>query len=167
MGSVVIGLLAAVVEQAKDDYISIAKEEYARKGLWNRKDFDRKRLSGHMAMAYSSAVKFINKDPYHAMDNFSPDEIFDAWDKQMLHDLHTGDQVKILSDNTRLPKDTICKIEKICHDEYYIRNVDSQYCCWAKAADLILYYDETHCKDLSSRRSNSGSNRNPSRLRGD
>ena len=49
-----------------------------------------------------------------------------------------GDIVVVVSEDCRLPKDTICVVDKalpIWSDStaflpYYIRNIESEYCCW-------------------------------------
>ena len=52
--------------------------------------------------------------------------------------MKVGDIVTIISDNVRLPKGTTCEITNYSEltNEYYIRNVDSQYCCWVKPEDI-------------------------------
>lgn len=56
--------------------------------------------------------------------------------------MQKGQMVKIISDNLRIPRGTICVIEEIVsdiHDKpYYIRNVESEYCCWASSKDLQI-----------------------------
>lgn len=51
---------------------------------------------------------------------------------------------KIISDNTRLPKGTEVRIRTYSSttDEYYVQNVESEYCCWAKREDLDLCMDQ-------------------------
>lgn len=53
-----------------------------------------------------------------------------------------GDKVVVVSEDTRIPKGTICVVERVSgvHTEpndtciaiepYYIRNIESEYCCW-------------------------------------
>ena len=54
--------------------------------------------------------------------------------------MQKGQEVKVISENLRLPKGTICVVEEVVSDShdkpYYIRNVESQYCCWASRQDL-------------------------------
>ena len=56
--------------------------------------------------------------------------------------MNRGDLVIVKTDNCRLPKGTVCIVEEVLnetHDKpYYIRNRDSQYCCWASSGDLRL-----------------------------
>lgn len=57
-----------------------------------------------------------------------------------------GDIVVVITDDCRLPKNTICVIEKtlpawsdsvlFCPAPYYIRNIDSKYCCWVYEDDI-------------------------------
>ena len=51
---------------------------------------------------------------------------------------------RIITENTRLPKGTDVKIR--CYssvvDEYYVQNVESDYCCWVKKEDLDLCMDQ-------------------------
>ena len=54
----------------------------------------------------------------------------------------TGDKVKVVSDDCRLPKGTVCVTERVSavHTDpddvciaikpYYIRNIESEYSCW-------------------------------------
>ena len=54
---------------------------------------------------------------------------------------YVGKECFVISDNCRLPKGTKCVVEQYVIDEladknYYIRNLDSAYCCWASAEDL-------------------------------
>lgn len=49
-----------------------------------------------------------------------------------------GDNVTVISDNVRVSKGTKCRILDIYEGDYYIRNIDSEYCCWAKDEDLEL-----------------------------
>ena len=159
-----INLLAGIVEAAKNDYISTAKDEYARSGKWDRETFDVGYLTYSERQNWISALNFVKKDPYNAFQNFSPDEIFDAWDKLMKNDIHARDQVMVVSENTRLPYGTICKVERVYNDEYYIRNIDSKYCCWAKIEDIMLFYDATHCRKFEEAKTKTGKNRTASHI---
>lgn len=55
-----------------------------------------------------------------------------------------GDIVVVVTDDCRLPKDTICVIEKVISIfsdslalcPYYIRNIESDYCCWVYTEDI-------------------------------
>ena len=52
-----------------------------------------------------------------------------------------GKKAVIITDNLRLPKGTTCEVIQWINPEldsknYYIRNLDSQYCCWASSQDL-------------------------------
>jgi len=54
--------------------------------------------------------------------------------------MQKGQEVKVISEDIRLPKGTICVVEEVVNDSYdkpyYIRNIESQYCCWASSKDL-------------------------------
>lgn len=52
--------------------------------------------------------------------------------------MRVGDIVLVATDNCRIPKGIECEIMMYSSvtDQYYIRNVDSEYCCWAKKEDL-------------------------------
>jgi hypothetical protein len=46
-----------------------------------------------------------------------------------------GELVVVTSDDCRLPKGTVCAVMYITEagvTSYYIRNVESDYCCWAR-----------------------------------
>lgn len=52
-----------------------------------------------------------------------------------------GKKAVIITDNLRLPKGTICEVIQWINPEldsknYYIRNIESDYCCWASSQDL-------------------------------
>lgn len=52
-----------------------------------------------------------------------------------------GKKVRIITDNLRLPKGTTCEVIQWISPEldaknYYIRNIESDYCCWASSQDL-------------------------------
>lgn len=52
--------------------------------------------------------------------------------------MRVGDIVLVTTDNCRIPRDTRCVIEAYTStmDQYYIRNIESQYCCWVRKEDL-------------------------------
>ena len=58
--------------------------------------------------------------------------------------MQIGDIVTVVTDNCRLPKGTQCEIMTYSKttDQYYIRNVDSEYCCWAKKDDIYRIQKE-------------------------
>lgn len=52
----------------------------------------------------------------------------------------------VISDSCRLPKGTRCQVIHYISDElsdknFYIRNLESDYCCWASAGDLRFLDD--------------------------
>lgn len=50
-----------------------------------------------------------------------------------------GQHVVVCTDDIRMPKGTECvvmEIVKTTYKPYYIRNVNSEYCCWANVQDL-------------------------------
>lgn len=54
---------------------------------------------------------------------------------------YIGKQCVVVTDNCRLPKYSRCKIvqwidPEIDKKNYYICNIDSEYCCWASSQDL-------------------------------
>lgn len=52
-----------------------------------------------------------------------------------------GKKAVIITDNLRLPKGTTCEVIQWINPEldsknFYIRNIESDYCCWASSQDL-------------------------------
>lgn len=52
-----------------------------------------------------------------------------------------GKKAVIITDNLRLPKGTKCEVIQWINPEldsknFYIRNIESDYCCWASSQDL-------------------------------
>ena len=52
--------------------------------------------------------------------------------------LQIGDRMQTINDNGRLPSGTDVIVTFICEksEEVYVRNADSNYCCWYKIGDL-------------------------------
>ena len=54
---------------------------------------------------------------------------------------YIGKKVAVISDNCRIPKGTLCIVVQwispaLDFKNFYIRNWESDYCCWASAEDL-------------------------------
>ena len=52
--------------------------------------------------------------------------------------MQIGDIVTVVTDNCRIPRGTKCEIVAYVStlDQYYIRNIESEYCCWVKKEDI-------------------------------
>ena len=60
---------------------------------------------------------------------------------------------KIITDNTRLPNGTEVNVllySKVI-DEYYVKNVESDYCCWVKKEDLDVRPEDIPVRIRSER----------------
>lgn len=94
----------------------------------------------------SSRDRDVIRQVMNAIDNCGEgfedyEPIYQECQKQDEEQSYIGKKVVIISDDCRLPKGTRCIVIQwinpaLDFKNFYIRNVDSDYCCWASIQDL-------------------------------
>lgn len=135
-----LNLAEALIRSTKKSYISTAKARFQTTGKWNhRKERDN-----------SYDMRFVERDPYglfKVVGDVTADDIFDAWDKEMLKTIKKGDYVKIVTRNTSFPIHTVCEVVKdvkIDSDRpeyrwYILQRVDDKIKIKVTLDDIELY----------------------------
>lgn len=131
-----VNLAEALIRSTKKYYISRAKAAYTTSHWNHRKD-------------NSEALNFVRRDPYglfKVVGDVTADDIFDAWDKEMLKTIKKGDYVKIVTRNTSFPIHTVCEVKDVKIDSdrpeyrwYILQRVDDKIKIKVTLDDIELY----------------------------